>query len=558
LLAASVFLLSLLFPPFYCFFLAPVALVPLSICIVRRPISPRYILFYYLAGVVYFAANFFWIFPVTIVGLILLALYLGIYFPLFAFGLHRLTIQLRVPATFAVPILWTALEYVRSTYLEGGCPWFLLGNSLAPLPVLIQSADLFGVWGLTFAIGLLNGFVVDVLRLPLMQKVAANNQFSPMLKGLTALVMTVIALHLGYGVFRLRQQTTTPGPRIAVIQENIPQSQKDDPNESAQVFERHYQLAVAAARAQPRPDLVAWPETMVTDWINREFVTATPDKFDHFFPELDADRNRRALGFHQEDAKIVTDALDMLTSTTGVPQLVGYASVDPRDTFDASIKQNRTALLLPKTERRTEYAKRHLVPFGEYIPFKSIPIVGKWMVHISPNGMDYSNTRGEEWTRFELTPQGSPPGTTYTFGTPICFEDAMPRPAREMTAPQFDPSGKGRKTDFLVNVSNDGWFYWVELDQHLQACQMRAVENRVPIARAVNTGNSGFIDSNGRIVKLVEQNGTSIKAKGTAAVVLQIDSRITLFSKIGDLFPILCGILATLLLGWTFVRPRRA
>src|SRR5262249_16408424 len=141
----------------------------------------------------------------------------------------------------------------------------------------------------------------------------------------------------------------------------------------------------------------------------------------------------------------------------------------------------------------------------------------------------------------------------YTFGTPICFEDAMPEPARRLSAP-----GDGRsKASFLINVSNDGWFWPIELDQHLQACQIRAVENRVPIARSVNTGNSGFIHSCGRIVKLVsDDRGRSIHVVGTAAIQMPLDRRVSLYSRIGDLLPIVCGIVSAILAGWTFVRPR--
>ncbi|MCL2648880.1 MAG: hypothetical protein FWD61_18090, partial [Phycisphaerales bacterium] len=115
-----------------------------------------------------------------------------------------------------------------------------------------------------------------------------------------------------------------------------------------------------------------------------------------------------------------------------------------------------------------------------------------------------------------------------------------------------------RKTDFLINVSNDGWFFPGELNQRLQASQLRAVENRVPIARAVNTGNSGFIDSCGRILKLVtDPQGNSIHARGIASISMPLDSRITLFSTVGDILPMICGILVILATAWTFVRPRR-
>ena len=127
-----------------------------------------------------------------------------------------------------------------------------------------------------------------------------------------------------------------------------------------------------------------------------------------------------------------------------------------------------------------------------------------------------------------------------------------------MAKAAFDSKGVLRKADFLVNVSNDGWFYPAELDQRMQASQLRAVENRVPIARSVNTGNSGFIDSCGRIVGLVvDGRGKSIGVVGTAAYVLPVDGRVSLFSVVGDLLPIGCGVGGVLLVGWTLVRPRR-
>jgi apolipoprotein N-acyltransferase len=313
----------------------------------------------------------------------------------------------------------------------------------------------------------------------------------------------------------------------------------------------------------PKPDLVAWPETMIGGPINPEILKIDETKLDdktfvHRLKQYDAD-------------------LKELANSTGAYQLVGA----PGQTFDwlgrPTLRQNLTILYAPGTGQTSPvYAKRHLVPFGEYIPFRNFPYVGPYMVNISPyrdennKPIDYSDAPGDQWTRFHLAVQaasevaGSQPGhpeliitrtRIYTFATPICFEDTMPEPARMMTAPQF---GDGRKTDFLINVSNDGWFLPAELDQRMQASQLRAVENRVPIARAVNTGNSGFVDSRGRIVKLVTgPNGESIGAVGTASLVMPLDSRITLFSQIGDLLPIISGIAAVLGIAWTFIRPRR-
>ena len=556
-LAATAVMLSLLFPPFYCFFLAPVALVPFCVCILRRPLKVRFLAWYYLLGAVFFLANLFWMFPVTFGGTLALSLFVALYFPLFALALHRLVIQFRMPSTLAVPLAWTAVEYIRATYVLEGFPWFLLGNCLTPIPLLLQTADLFGVWGLTFLIALFSGFMVDVLRLPLRKVVDGKSVFSPVIGTLTAVAAVMAAFAAGYGVFRLSQETTRPGPRVAVIQENIPQEIKDKADTRDDVFIRHLVLSEQAIHATPAPDMVAWPETMITAPMNEELVGGVPDTFTTVEELRTALKGATDLRRVDNIYKAVTNQADR----GGIPLLLGYAAFVP--VSDVSMKiQNRTMLMLPQPmERLTrrvpqEYSKIHLVPFGEYIPFRNVPGVNKLLLLLSPVDYDYTNTPGTEWTRFRLTVKpiaGERAEETFTFATPICFEDVMPEPARMMSSPQF---GGGRKTDFLMNVSNDGWFHWVQLDQHLQACQLRAVENRIPIARAVNTGNSGFIDSNGRILALVGDRN-SIGFVGSRAMIMPIDSRITLYSRIGDLLPILCGVITTLLVGWTFVRPRR-
>jgi apolipoprotein N-acyltransferase len=569
-LVLTAVLLPLLFPPFYCFFLAPVALVPWCVCILRRPMRWQYVGAYYLLGAGFFVPNLFWLGPVTIGGYIALALYMAIYFPIFAWVLHRLVVHLRLPATVAVPLAWLAVEYVRASFVQGGFPWFLLGNCLAPWALLIQTADLLGVWGLTFLVAMLNGFVVDVLRLPLRQ----GGTFNPVIGRLVALVAVAVAFQVGYGVYRLGEKTTRPGPRVAVMQENFEQRVKDNPENAGTVLRRHLALAYGAAALRPTPDLIVWPETMVTSFVNKEFMQAPVEAFKHF------GANAETVAINKQNGIDTRKALQELCDLYGLTQLIGYGAIDPRGSWSASIKQNRTGLMVPGggAEIVQEYAKVHLVPFGEYIPFRSMPLFGKYMIYLSPYGVDYSNTPGDRWTRFVMKVPGiraaasgpgtlpnasSPPPTAaeYTFGTPICFEDTMPYPARLMTAarPGAAPgSPESRKADFLLNVSNDGWFHWVELEQRMQASQLRAVENRVAIGRAVNTGNSGFIDTNGRIMGLVKgKNGSSIGAVGTLAMEVPIDSRVTVYSRLGDLLPIVCGIVTTLLVGWTLVRPRR-
>ena len=589
-LGATELLLPLLFPPFYCFFLAPVALVPAVTCILRRPMNWRYLLLYYATGVLFFAINLYWLGPVTVAGMIALSFYVGLYFPLFAFGVHRLVLHLRLPATIAVPLVWTATEFMRASFFQGGFPWFILGHCLAPVPALIQAADLFGVWGLTFMITLLNGFVVDLLRLPLMQP-RVPRQFNPALVRLCVTTLVLIVATASYSIFRLNERTTTPGPLICTIQGDISQSRKNDPNSSEDIWREYVSITLDAVQREPNLDLLVWPETMVPGLCNSEYLKAS-DADLHALAGLSStepiDENKIDEKRYNEDEKYRSylfwrqiqlasrrrmESLTKFSTQRNVPMLLGIGALAPQGSFDDSLKQNRTVLVLPGREVVEEYSKVHLVPFGEFVPFREVRWLHdflKWLIADAPD-----NDPGRRWTRFVLEhpegplttlPGASPtPGGTkrWTFGTPICFEDTMPYPARNMVSPWSTEAAmiadeSRRKADFLVNVSNDGWFMSVELDQHLQACILRAVENRIPIVRSVNTGNSGFIDSCGRVVQLVRgSDGRSTHSKGFAIQRMEMDSRISLYTRLGDLFPIVCGILSTLAVGWTLVRPRK-
>jgi len=571
LLLLTAVMLPLCFPPFYCAFLAPIALAPFTIVIVRRPLNVRHLLAYYALGAAFFVPNLFWLSPVTFGGYLALALFMALYFPVYAFAARRLIVDLRLPATLGIPIAWTVVEYLRSTLFWGGFPWFHLGNSLAPVPLLIQIADLFGVWGVTFLLALCNGLVVDLLRLPLFKFDAARQRrgFNPQLGAMIATTIIAIVFTVTYGVVRLNQPSAiTEGPRIAVLQENIPQKVKDAPTSASEVFIRHAKLMQLAARAEPKPDLIVWPETTVPGYTNPEYLAAPREQLGKF--EGGSDGYWLAL---QERSRQFDEYLRDFVRLRNTQLLVGAAGLVPLGpdggNYSDSIKQNRAALFgfnqNGEVHQLQEYAKRHLVPFGEFVPFQSIPPLHRLLLRLTPYGIDYSNDPGTTWTRFELhlsRTTTTAPATQrvsdrpFTFGVPICFEDVMPYPSREMVKP--DAATGGRKADFLLNISNEGWFLSPELDQHLQAAQLRAVENRVPMARAVNSGNSGFIDSHGRILKLVTgDDGKSRGAVGYATLALPLDSRISLYTRIGDLFPVVLGILAALCVGWTFLRPRR-
>lgn len=590
LLAGTVLLLSLSFPPWNLWPLALVALTPLTWCAIRRPLSAGGLLLYELAGLAFFLPNLLWLTRVTWPGTVAVAaLFLAPFFVLYAVGVQRLVMHLRWPALLAVPLVWVGTEYLRST-LFTGFPWFLLGNSLAPAPLLLQVADVAGVWGVSFFAALTSGWLVDVLRLPLRK----GRRFNPIIVRLTLTYGAVVVVVSGYGWFRLGQDTLAPGPRVGVVQKYVPQNVKDeqpaDPEldrvveaykqattheqraslrdqyerlsepraaafyarQKQQIFDPYVQLSLAAAGQ--KPDLLAWPETMVPGPLNGAWLTRDPGSLEVW------DRA------WQQTSRSCDRALTELCSSYHISMLVGadgrFQEVTAAGRVE-EIDQNMAVLYAPGGQQPGTYAKRHLVPFGEYVPFRDTwPWLHRQLLALTPYpDREYGVAPGDQWYRFGLVTAA---GRTYRFGVPICYEDVMPYPARSFVAPR----GGQKQVDFLLTISNDGWYRSAaELDQHLQCDQVRAVENRVPVARAVNGGASGVVDSNGRILALVGgvpgaggATGVGHTVFGTDGYVVEtvpLDSRISLYSRIGDIFPMLCGMLSALAAGWTAVRPRR-
>jgi apolipoprotein N-acyltransferase len=188
----------------------------------------------------------------------------------------------------------------------------------------------------------------------------------------------------------------------------------------------------------------------------------------------------------------------------------------------------------------------HLVIFGEYVPFKeTLP----WMQTFTPYENDYSCRPGEHWTRFPLT---TADGRDYRFACLICYEDSDPYLARQYV--RHEP------VDFLINISNDGWFDGTEEhEQHLAICRFRAVETRRSIVRAVNMGISAVIDPDGRVVALpAESWSASKKVEAVVAANVPLDDRESWYARLGDWIPATCWGL--LLLGhftWVIRNRRR-
>ena len=197
-----------------------------------------------------------------------------------------------------------------------------------------------------------------------------------------------------------------------------------------------------------------------------------------------------------------------------IPLLIG-AVVNDRNNYFGS------ALLIDTTGKITQrYDKLHRVPFGEYIPLKNVfPFLEK----VVPIG---DIQKGKEYTVF-------PPG----FAVLDCFEDVFPELAREFVK---------RGARFLVNITNDAWYKETSAPwQHLQASVFRAVENRVYLARAANTGVSGFIAPTGKIISLVkDKSGNVIFIDGFATQYIFMASwPLSFYTRYGDIFILICLIM---------------
>ncbi len=198
----------------------------------------------------------------------------------------------------------------------------------------------------------------------------------------------------------------------------------------------------------------------------------------------------------------------------------------------------RIRFLLQTTDVEIFNDKTHPVLFGEAVPFRfgRLRFLYLWLNGLSPfgaGGFEYSLTAGEEVGIFDMTTAGEN-GRSYRFGTPICYEDVMPYVIRRFV---WDREKSVKRVDFLLNISNDGWFQHLsELPQHFAICTFRAVENRVGIARTVNTGISGFIDPNGRAYEKM-----AVGEIGVRVAAVMTDTRVSLYSRTGNVFALCCA-----------------
>lgn len=461
----STILLILAFPNFNLNYLAFVGFVPLFLVIQNK--SPKKaFLISYISGFLFYLGTLYWLYHVTIGGLIVLCLYLALYFGIFGFIFSLCAMRY---ALCAMPLIWVFLEYIQA-HLFSGFGWALLGYSQYKNLPLIQIADFSGVYGVSFVVMMVNVVLWKSVKAFSVERIAYR-------KNTIRYIVLILILVYGYGFFRLNQEETGMDRiKVSVIQGNIPQEEKWDPENSEYILNRYASLTRDASKDDP--DLIIWPETA--------------------FP-----------GFLFID-KVLTDEVVDLTREINTPLLLGANTEEGLRSFNSAV------LFSPEKDSVTKYDKMHLVPFGEYVPFSdSFPLLRRLVL-----GEFGEFTAGKEFKAFSLQPSLSraKPRETFNrnikFASLICFEDIFPELAREFIK---------RGAQFLVVITNDAWYGRSGAPYQHAACSVfRAIENRVPVVRCANTGYSCFIDSKGRIYDSVKENKTHLFVAGHKTSVITL------------------------------------
>ncbi|NLX58952.1 MAG: apolipoprotein N-acyltransferase [Phycisphaerae bacterium] len=542
---ATAILLALAFPPVGWWPVAFVALAPMLVAVVRAPSRGVLAISTFLAAVVFYAGELHWLAMPTVPGYVGAVLFCALFWPAFGLLAAYLVRQTRLPLAAVAPMVWVPLELLRS-HLLTGFPWLLIGHSQAASPTLLQIVDLTGVYGLSALAAATAGLAVDTVTRPLFLRYGQRMRWSLSLKVSVVALAAAWAFVVVYGHYRLRPVAMADGPLVVVVQPNVPQDIREALI-AADAPERPLTLTDEAARARlledpafadlmaltpqalaehPDADLVVWPETMTPVPVNESLL-----RFDASASQAEA----RAWQLQMRTCwrmihDLVAGSRRRLLVGSQVRELDAGGRYGPRF--------NRALLFAPDDREFTTaatYDKVHLVPFGEYVPFKeSAPWLYGLLMGLTPYDYEYDLTAGEALTRMELGP--------WRLAAPICFEDAFAGVCRRMV---YDPRGD-KAADFLVNISNDGWFPGtVELQQHWDLSVVRAVENRVPVVRSVNTGISGVIDSCGRtVVRVSDAAGHVRSVKGYAAARLELDGRRSVYGRYGDVFAVTLSLAA--------------
>jgi apolipoprotein N-acyltransferase len=515
----------------------------------------------YVAGLAYFLSSLYWLLliPVTgypILGWIALGAYVALYPAIWVWlvakgqvaGGKQESWVGRASWSLAGAAAWVALEMIRGR-LFSGFPWNPLGASQYQLVPLIQIASVTGVYGVSFLVVWVSLSLFSAGRM-IFRRPARRRAW----QGETILPLVVVMALFAFGFARMNGQNPSGATlRITLVQPSIPQALIWNSGDNDKRFRQLLELSESALASTNEPltgladtlspfggaresktDLLIWPEAAVPGLDTANYMAIT---------NLIRTHNVWLI-FNAEDA-------------------VWRPNAKNRDDFDVF---NAAFLFNAEGRCAAVYHKQKLVVFGEYIPLvRWLPFI-KWFTPITggfasggqpvPFELDFGVRRHvgalESGDMSPHSKDGAP--NRVKTSTLICFEDMFPELAREYVEDD---------TDFLVNLTNDGWFGdSAEQWQHMAGGVFRAVENGVPLVRCCNNGVTCWIDATGRRREIFRDHTGGVYGVGAMTIELPLPQpgakrAPTFYNRHGDWFGWFCVGVTGVLFAATFSGQRR-
>jgi apolipoprotein N-acyltransferase len=426
-------------------------------------------------GLTYFGGTLYWVAEVIgnhgglpyVVGVligVLLASYLALYPAVVALLVWAAVRRFGGAGIWLAPAFWVAAEWVRSS-IGGGFPWVLLGSSQASVIPVVQLASLTGVFGLSALVALVGTAAAAVTL--------SRGRGARVGAGSVALLLVAV---VAWGAWRASAGTLAAGPavRVGLVQGSIPQDQKWDPAHRDEILRRYLDLSRRVI--EQGAEIVIWPEA------------STP-----FFFDLDT---------------VLASPIRRLAAETDTPLLIGTDQVEVDVNGGPDRYYNSAVLVDGDGRTRGSYRKMQLVPFGEYVPLKSLLFfVGPLVEAVS----DFS--AGDSPVVLEAGGR--------RISVAICYESVYPWIARAFVA---------NGSQLLATITNDAWFGRSSAAyQHFEQGAIRAVEQARYVVRAANTGISGAVDPYGRVL-----SATPLFVTTTSTVDVHLLQSRTIYSRTGD------------------------
>jgi apolipoprotein N-acyltransferase len=486
----------------------------------------------WLSGAIWFGANCYWVYntmhvygqmnaPMAALSLVLFSLFLGFWFGVFALALalvRRATLGRRSAwlAFAAIPFFWTAMEFAIARIPQ--FPWDQLGYSQIDNGLLMSLAPWTGVYGISFLLASTNALLVAGLSFRGQIRKRDGAVYSLTNSGRLFGGLGVVTIFIGVGGFAKRPHTPAPEATAVLIQPNLNVATDDVWVGSDWDF--HIAQFGALGMQACKGYIQGVPESGARQ-VGRIDCGTTPLPSLIVWPESPAPFRDRDPNFQSAMASIV--------QADKAPMIVGNIGMDADPATQQYHVYNSASVVALDGHLAGRYDKIHLVPFGEYVPFRRL----LFFVHqITENLSDMGS--GADRKVFRVNSHDG----AHRYGIFICYESVFGDEVR-----QFAQLG----AEVFVNISDDGWYGdssapW----QHLNMARMRAIENRRWILRDTNNGVTAAIDPYGTVRQ-------SIPRHKVDALPAQFgyNSELTFYTVHGDWLPALCAILSMALVVWS-------